>query len=134
MSEWNDAIEAASKWLMLEASLRSDACGDAIELVLAPGVLALKRPEPPARCPICDWPLADNADAGCVPGNCSYRPHEGSPEYHRIRLRKAFLDAARSPVSGIVDADVVEATKHAYPVDAYKPENPLQVVGHDFRS
>lgn len=27
------------------------------------------------RCPICHWPLAKTTAEGCVPGNCSYRPH-----------------------------------------------------------
>jgi hypothetical protein len=35
------------------------------------------------RCEICDWPLAEKAKDGCVPGNCSYRisPREGSDEW-----------------------------------------------------
>jgi hypothetical protein len=27
-----------------------------------------------ARCRVCGWPLAESADRGCVPGNCSMRP------------------------------------------------------------
>lgn len=26
------------------------------------------------RCRVCGWPLAESADRGCVPGNCSQRP------------------------------------------------------------
>jgi hypothetical protein len=29
----------------------------------------------PDRCPVCHWTLAKTAADGCVPGNCSYRPH-----------------------------------------------------------
>lgn len=42
-------------------------------------------------CPICDWPLRQSVDEGCVVGNCSYRPEQGSPEYHRIQQRKQRL-------------------------------------------
>lgn len=48
------------------------------------------------RCPICDWPLAPSPEKGCVAGNCSYRPEEGSPEWHRLQARKRNLTAARS--------------------------------------
>jgi hypothetical protein len=41
------------------------------------------------RCPICDWPMAESVERGCVPDNCSYRPDKGSPEYYRIQARKA---------------------------------------------
>lgn len=46
-----------------------------------------------ARCEVCDWPLADSIEHGCVPGNCSYRPREGSEEYRRIKKRRAELEA-----------------------------------------
>lgn len=46
-----------------------------------------------ARCPICCWPLAATREDGCVPGDCSYRPREGSDEWHRIqRNRKALTE------------------------------------------
>ena len=32
------------------------------------------------RCPICRFPYRPNGD-GCEPGNCSFRPADGSPEY-----------------------------------------------------
>ena len=46
------------------------------------------------RCVICDWPLAESVDKGCVKGNCSYRPEYGSPEYQRIQKRKADITAS----------------------------------------
>lgn len=45
------------------------------------------------RCPICDWPLHERQEDGCVEGNCSYRPQEGSPEHCRIQQRR---DAIRN--------------------------------------
>lgn len=50
---------------------------------------------PVERCPICDWPFAESAEKGCVPGDCSYRPDEPA-EQERIRKRRA--DLARAPV------------------------------------
>jgi hypothetical protein len=51
---------------------------------------ALTRP----RCPICDWPMAESRESGCVPGDCSYRPDDPI-EQRRIRERRAAL--ARTP-------------------------------------
>jgi hypothetical protein len=45
----------------------------------------------PARCPVCDWLMAPSLDEGCVPGNCCYRPTEGSSEYRRVEERKRGL-------------------------------------------
>lgn len=45
----------------------------------------------PGRCPVCEWPLAENREQGCVPDNCSYRPEQGSAEYWRIHRRRAAL-------------------------------------------
>lgn len=50
-----------------------------------------------ARCPICDWPLAADLSRGCVPGNCSYRPDEGSAEYARIKKRRDLIDRGLDP-------------------------------------
>lgn len=50
------------------------------------------------RCEICDWPLAATRDDGCVPGNCSYRPREGSDELRRIQKRRR--DLARQETKG----------------------------------
>ena len=27
------------------------------------------------RCPVCNWPMKEKMEDGCIPGNCSYRPH-----------------------------------------------------------
>lgn len=54
------------------------------------------QPSGPDRCEVCDWPLAESRDKGCVPGDCSYRPEEGSPEWYRIRARREALKAQPS--------------------------------------
>ncbi len=47
-------------------------------------------------CEVCGWPLASAASEGCVPGNCCYRPREGTDEYRRIEARrKALAEATR---------------------------------------
>jgi hypothetical protein len=51
-----------------------------------------------ARCPICDWPMADSAKEGCVPGSCSYRPAEGSAEWERIKALRREMEAKKEPV------------------------------------
>lgn len=53
------------------------------------------------RYPICDWPLADSAENGCVEGNCSYRPQYGSEEWHRIQRNRvaAWVNAAQGQIS-----------------------------------
>jgi hypothetical protein len=43
----------------------------------------------PNRCAVCGWTLADSIKAGCVRGNCSYRPHTPFP-------REQWYDAARA--------------------------------------
>lgn len=43
-----------------------------------------------ARCEICDWPLADSREKGCVPGDCAYRPDDPA-EQRRIRERRAAV-------------------------------------------
>jgi len=45
------------------------------------------------RCPVCDWPMAESRESGCVPDDCSYRPEQGSPEWHRIQKRRAAISA-----------------------------------------
>lgn len=47
----------------------------------------------PGRCEICGWPLATDRNHGCVPGDCSYRPTQGSEEWRRIKARRAELAA-----------------------------------------
>ena len=48
------------------------------------------------RCAICSFPLAASADKGCVIGNCSYRPHEGTAEHERISRHHAEIDLMTS--------------------------------------
>lgn len=63
------------------------------------------------RCPVCLFPLADKLEDGCVPGNCSYRPPEGSPEYYRIQARRRELEEMRFAAehADVVQANVTEA-------------------------
>jgi len=49
------------------------------------------------RCEVCGWPLAESREGGCVPGNCSYRPRDGSPEHRRIRERREVLGMDKLP-------------------------------------
>jgi hypothetical protein len=61
---------------------------------------------PHSHCEICDWPLAESAANGCVPGNCSYRPEEHSQEWRRILERKSKLKSAASLK---LDGDIFQA-------------------------
>lgn len=56
------------------------------------------------RCEICDWPLAESRDKGCVQGDCAYRPPEGSDEWYRIRARRQALERARDEAVKELDA------------------------------
>ncbi len=72
--------------------------------IVAFGALVLDRREPASlrclghhddgvpRCAVCNWPLAASPEDGCVPGNCSYRPPEGSDEYRRLQERRRRLN------------------------------------------
>lgn len=51
------------------------------------------------RCAICDWPIAKSREEGCVPGDCSYRPDPGSPEWSRIQTRRNELAAQRAELA-----------------------------------
>jgi hypothetical protein len=53
-------------------------------------------PHDPTRCEICDWPLAESREFGCVPGDCSYRP-DLPAEQERIRKRRAALTDRGQP-------------------------------------
>jgi len=59
-----------------------------------------KEPEPwkprTGRCDVCDWTLAESRDKGCVPGDCSYRPEQGSPEWYRIKARQEEIERQRA--------------------------------------
>jgi hypothetical protein len=40
--------------------------------------------------------MAERMEDGCVPGNCSYRPEQNSPEWYRIqRNRQALAEEAK---------------------------------------
>jgi len=74
-----------------------DGCRAGIHAVLSHMGLALAaKPAPwkprPGRCDICDWTLAESRDKGCVPGDCSYRPEQGSPEWYRIKARQEEIE------------------------------------------
>lgn len=45
----------------------------------------------PGRCEVCGLALAGAPEFGCVPGNCSFRPHRGSAEYARLERRREAL-------------------------------------------
>jgi hypothetical protein len=64
----------------------------------APGVRPVRTAPSygPGRCEVCGWTLAKSIDEGCIPGNCSYRPDDHSPEGRRIaERRKALAEASR---------------------------------------
>jgi len=65
------------------------------ELMRQAGTMAenSKSSERTTRCPVCDWPMAESRESGCVPDDCSYRPEQGSPEWHRIQKRRAAISA-----------------------------------------
>ena len=48
--------------------------------------------DPTPRCEICDWPLAESREKGCVPGDCSYRP-DTPAEQERIRKRRVAVSS-----------------------------------------
>lgn len=47
------------------------------------------------RCDVCDWTLAESRDKGCVPGDCAYRPTEGTDEWLRIKARRVEVERQR---------------------------------------
>jgi hypothetical protein len=51
------------------------------------------------RCEVCDWPLAESANQGCVPGNCCYRPNGDTDEGRRIYKRAAEVAARRAEIA-----------------------------------
>jgi len=69
------------------------------------------------RCEICDWPLATRIEDGCVPGNCSYRPKEGSDEHRRIRERRESLARGEDPRAGDVRVLGQPATRLTPPAE-----------------
>lgn len=61
------------------------------------------------RCMACGWKLKPTAiaveDAGCVQGNCSFRPGEHNPEYPRWWQRTQILALARKYLKGELGKD-----------------------------
>lgn len=58
------------------------------ELADSPALPAAAQATPdPTRCYVCGWPLAESRAQGCVAGDCSYRPAQGTPEHDRIKDR-----------------------------------------------
>lgn len=75
----------------------------------------------PGRCEVCDWPLKERMEDGCVAGNCARRPGEHTDDYRRIRERRAALarKAAKAAepdgprVEQTIDACAAKAAAHA---------------------
>lgn len=53
------------------------------------------------RCPICSWPYAESREKGCVPGDCSYRPQEGTTEYERVKRNRERPASPPADVAGL---------------------------------
>jgi hypothetical protein len=52
---------------------------------------------PDDRCQVCGWPLAQCRDQGCVAGDCSFRPQEGTESYRITQLRRKALAERADP-------------------------------------
>jgi hypothetical protein len=52
---------------------------------------------PDDRCQVCGWPLAKSRDQGCVVGDCSFRPQEGTESYRITQLRRKALAERADP-------------------------------------
>lgn len=48
------------------------------------------------RCVICDWPLKERMEDGCIPGNCSYRPLDRSHEWDLLTHRRALVERMKA--------------------------------------
>jgi len=46
------------------------------------------------RCPICDWPMTESREKGCIPSDCSYRPDD-PVEQRRIKERRDSIKTAQ---------------------------------------
>lgn len=73
-----------------------------------PSISRAAVPESPARCEVCGWPLAESREKGCVDGDCSYRPADGTDEGRRIHARRAMLAALDSGASVLVERGELE--------------------------
>jgi hypothetical protein len=70
----------------------------------------LAQATPTPRCEVCDWPLAESREKGCVPGDCSYRPDDPA-EQRRISERRAQLRARSSAGSAPVVGPNLQTTE-----------------------
>jgi len=61
------------------------------------------------RCGVCGWTLAESRDNGCVAGDCSYRPEEGSDEWCRIRRKRDEIAAKKQPTPQPAPSGVVRS-------------------------
>lgn len=52
------------------------------------------------RCPICEWPMAERREDGCVPGDCAFRPREHTPEWDRVVRNRKRLATEQEEVKG----------------------------------
>jgi len=43
------------------------------------------------RCYACGWSLSPNREAGCVPGDCAFRPSERDSQYQGWHTRMEIL-------------------------------------------
>lgn len=60
----------------------------------------------PNHCAVCSFPLAASADSGCVIGNCSYRPRDGSAEDGRVSRHRAELAEVQGVIQAILDVEL----------------------------
>lgn len=125
------ALEAARPMeVAVEASVgRPDDLVIHVTLVTLRAVVSALAPAPSApprdredRCRRCGWPLAKSIREGCVPGNCSYRPEEGSEEWKRMRDRDTARAALDSYLAGKTDS-------HGRPVEPTPFE--ADTMGHE---
>lgn len=65
------------------------------------------------RCKRCGWPLAESRDKGCVEGDCSYRPADGSPEWQRMKERDAELRTQQAVSQDEFPAESTPLPDHA---------------------
>lgn len=70
-------------------------------------------PMGPGRCLVCDWPYAESREQGCAPGDCSYRPTEGTDEHRRITARRAALSLTPKEMEHIASRDMGSSVAEA---------------------
>ena len=94
LSEVADAADSATRGGFELPRLR--AALDALAANRVPPRPFAAADESVKRCEVCDWPM--DREHGCHPGDCAYRPTQGTPEYARIRARRVHL-AAQQPAT-----------------------------------